>query len=68
MLHFSNNECMSTWVEWGSHILCGRCFGALLVKEPALHLSDFAELANSKPASSPADAASTQTQAPRSSR
>lgn len=57
MLHCSNNECMSTWAEWGSHILCGRCFGKLLMKEPALHLSDFAEMAEPTPASSPADTA-----------
>lgn len=64
MLHCSNNECMSTWVEWKQRYLCGKCFGQLLVEDPAVHFSDFAERA--KPASSPADTSAPRPQAPHS--
>ena len=30
MVHAVNNECMQTWIEWGEHICCGKCFGYIL--------------------------------------
>lgn len=46
--HCSNNECMSTWVEWRSRILCGRCFAAVLIEHSAMDFADFETMANSK--------------------
>jgi hypothetical protein len=30
LVHASNNECMTTWIEWGEAVLCGECFMPLL--------------------------------------
>jgi hypothetical protein len=30
MVHCDNNECMTTWIEWGDCVLCGECFVPLL--------------------------------------
>jgi hypothetical protein len=40
MVHAFNNECMTTWIEWGTHIMCGRCFSPLLC-EGSLDYGDF---------------------------
>lgn len=46
MVHAGNNECMTTWLEWGPHVICGRCFAPLLA-EGVLELHEFVEIATS---------------------
>lgn len=31
-LHEPNNECMTTWMEWGKFALCAECFSEALKK------------------------------------
>lgn len=45
MVHAANNECMTTWIEWAPHVLCGEC-AAPLIAEGVLRFGDFAAAAN----------------------
>jgi hypothetical protein len=44
LVHADNNECMTTWVEWGNHVLCGMCFAPLLA-DGVLEFCRFADRA-----------------------
>jgi hypothetical protein len=44
MVHASNNECMTTWIEWGPHVLCGGC-AAPLIADGVLEFHEWVERA-----------------------
>jgi hypothetical protein len=44
LVHAGNNECMTTWLEWGPYKLCGHCASPLFQKG-VLSAVDFKELA-----------------------
>jgi hypothetical protein len=31
LCHASNNECMTTWIEYKGHCYCGQCFASILI-------------------------------------
>lgn len=47
LVHADNNECMTTWVEWGPYVLCSDCFIPLLANG-VLYGGEFAERASKR--------------------
>ena len=46
MVHADNNECMTTWLEWGKYVLCARCI-IPLIDSGVLELHEFVRIAKS---------------------
>ena len=48
IIHAGNNECMTTWIEWGPYKLCGEC-AVPCFQHGVLYASHFEALAKKEP-------------------